>query len=69
MHMSLLTTIHLSHGHVVTTILHSVAAVHRGHHYAITVDPRYVPELERMAQPLALPLPARVRVGPSYAFV
>ena len=28
MHMSLITTLHLSHGHVVTTILHSVAAVH-----------------------------------------
>ena len=30
MHMSLITTLHLSHGHVVTTILHSVAAVHGG---------------------------------------
>ena len=31
MHMSLITTLHLSHGHVVTTILHSVVAVDRGH--------------------------------------
>ena len=29
---SLITTLDLSNGHAVTTILHSVAAVHRGHH-------------------------------------
>ena len=35
MHMSLITTLHLSHGHVVTTILHSVAAVHGGTPYPL----------------------------------
>ena len=32
MHTSLITTLDLSYGHAVTTILHSVAAVHRGRH-------------------------------------
>ena len=47
--MSLITTLHLSHGHVVVTILHSLAAVR---------------VFEGMAGPLALPPPARVPVGP-----
>ena len=42
-HRSLITAIDQSYGHAVTTILHNVVAVHRGHREAITVNPRSVP--------------------------